>query len=688
MPPQRLTPTVSHSTSNHRGRGKIYKILIEHPREAPSGEGSQVRTQDEAHTIGSTWVGQENQEGRSPDNEGAPKQGNINQERHDLYNRDTTPWEAQVGWHYIGHGEWVQVDTSEHNMGHGNALEKEPDWVKKWLASHDPDIKQHHEVKTKGYPNRWGAKIKVKSRWNLDLLEDLLTGYEDQDIVEWLKYVWPTGRLPTLPEPQKAGKNHKGAAEFLEHLDKYIAKEAQYQAVMGPYNKIPFADNTGILPLSTRPKEGSSDRRIILDLSFPIGGAVNDGIPKDSYMGFKAQLTFPKTDQLALRIFQLGLGCYLFKIDLSRYFRQIPLDLGDFSLIGYVINGKIYFDKILPMGMRLAPYIAQKITNAIAHIHQSLQYFLLNYVDDFVGAELWEKIWDAYNALSHLLQNLGVETSQDKIVPPTTRLEFLGITFDAQTMTMEISADKLKEIKQELKGWLLKTSAKRREIESLVGKLQFMAKCVRAGRIFLGRLIQWIRKMDRRFQYTIPLEAGKDIAWWARFLQEYNGVSLLWLIKEPEADTALQTDACPKGFGGICGEEYFRGRFPEEHRCKNIAILEMWAVMVGLKIWGHLLKGKYFWVHVDNEAVASVLNTGSSREPELQNSLREIALIAARHQFVIKAKHISGVSNRIPDWLSRWHEPAARKEFRKVAHDSSLKQVRIKNQLLQYTHEW
>ena len=217
----------------------------------------------------------------------------------------------------------------------------------------------------------------------------------------------------------------------------------------------------------------------------------------------------------------------MFKIDLSRYFRQIPLDPGDYSLISYVMGNKIYFDKVLPMGMRSAPYIAQRITNAIAYIHRSLQYFLLNYVDDFVGAELQDKIWAAYEALSKLLQNLGVETSKDKIVPPTTRLEFLGITFDTKSMTMEVSADKLQEIKQELAGWLSKTVARRREVESLVGKLQFMAKCVRTGRIFLGRLIQWIQTMDRRFNYAIPMEARKDIAWWARFIQEVWGITFV-----------------------------------------------------------------------------------------------------------------------------------------------------------------
>ena len=112
---------------------------------------------------------------------------------------------------------------------------------------------------------------------------------------------------------------------------------------------------------------------------------------KDSYLGFKTKLAFPRVDDFALRIYQLGPGCMMYKIDLSRYFRQLPLDPGDYSLIGYSIKEKIYFDKVLPMGMRKAPYIAQRVTNAIAYIHKKMEFFLLNYVDDFVGAETKEQ---------------------------------------------------------------------------------------------------------------------------------------------------------------------------------------------------------------------------------------------------------------------------------------------------------
>ena len=265
---------------------------------------------------------------------------------------NNTPWEAQGGWLYTEHGEWIQEGHNKTGEDHGNPLETEEEWIRSWRDMNDDDFRIHQEVWRRGYPNRWGARIPVNSTWNLEVFQQRLQGYEDAEVIEWLKYGWPTGRLPTIQSPVVNRKNHKGATDYPEHLQAYIQKEARYGAVMGPFKKIPFKDKVGISPLSTRPKKGSKERRVILDLSFPMGQAVNDGIPGDTYMGIPVKLTFPKTDDFACRIYQLGPGCLMFKVDLSRYFRQIPLDPGDYSLIGYVINGDIYFDKVLPMGMR------------------------------------------------------------------------------------------------------------------------------------------------------------------------------------------------------------------------------------------------------------------------------------------------------------------------------------------------
>ena len=162
------------------------------------------------------------------------------------------------------------------------------------------------------------------------------------------------------------------------------------------------------------------------------------------------------------------------------------------------------------------------------------------------------------------------------------------------------------------------------------------------------------------------------------------------MYKDPVTDKVIATDACLTGYGGTMGNQYFRGRFPAQYQNKNIATLEMWAVMAALRLWGQELTGKYFWIHVDNEAVASIINTGRSKDNKLQNTLCEIVLLAARHQFVIKARHmyIAGVDNRVPDWLSRWDNMEARKKFRQFAQDKGMQYKRTNNTILQHEHTW
>ena len=272
-------------------------------------------------------------------------------------------WEATAGWAYIGHGEWAPPEGDEiHDPMQQSTLtlDREPEWIHKWRCQVEEDFKLHKEVLEYGYPNRWGARRPVKTKWNLDKFGELLRDYHDKEVVEWIRYGWPTGRLPTLPEPEINHKNHKGARDHPEALKAYISKEARHGAIMGPFTRIPFQSKVGISPLSTRPKKDSSERRVILDLSFPVGMSVNDGIQKDNYLGFTAKLTFPRVDDFALCIHLLGKGCMMFKVDLSRYFRQLLLDPGDYSLIGYIIDGDIYFDKVLPMGMRSAPSAGHK----------------------------------------------------------------------------------------------------------------------------------------------------------------------------------------------------------------------------------------------------------------------------------------------------------------------------------------
>ena len=72
-----------------------------------------------------------------------------------------------------------------------------------------------------------------------------------------------------------------------------------------------------------------------MDLSWPIGHSVNDGIDKDVYLGEVSVVTYPSLDNLLDIVIDLGPGCYLFKCDLSRAYRQIPICPADIGLLGF-----------------------------------------------------------------------------------------------------------------------------------------------------------------------------------------------------------------------------------------------------------------------------------------------------------------------------------------------------------------
>ena len=60
------------------------------------------------------------------------------------------------------------------------------------------------------------------------------------------------------------------------------------------------------------PSYPSTKRRVILDLSFPKGSAVNEGILKEFYLESKISLTFPWVDDLVEVIKGKGRQCLFF----------------------------------------------------------------------------------------------------------------------------------------------------------------------------------------------------------------------------------------------------------------------------------------------------------------------------------------------------------------------------------------
>ena len=77
----------------------------------------------------------------------------------------------------------------------------------------------------------------------------------------------------------------------------------------------------------------------------------------------------------------------------------------------------------------------------------------------------------AYQKLSLLLTDLGLEESVKNAEPPTTCITYLGVQFDSVMLTMSVALEKVTEIKAEIGLWVRKTTITRSVPHSLLRKL-------------------------------------------------------------------------------------------------------------------------------------------------------------------------------------------------------------------------
>ena len=372
-------------------------------------------------------------------------------------------------------------------------------------------VHAHKCVKRSGTYNFRHCKIVLPSKFNFEFIETQLQGYHDDSLIDMLKYGFPVdcllaGKGPPIPI------NHKGATEFSEQVQLLLDKEVKLGGVLGPFNSSPFT-NPRYSPLNSVPKKDSVDRRLILDLSFPPGRSVNDGISKDWYLGEFSKLTLPSLDEFVSKVVSLGSCAKLFKVDLSRGYKQMYIDPMDFEKMGFTFNGSHYFDCTLSMGLHSSARCCQRVTSAVIYIYTKWGYFAINYLDDLGGVEQQDHADIAFTTLRQLLAQFGLTEALNKSCPPTHIMVILGIEVNSILLIMSIPGEKLLEILEMLERWENKEVCSLKELQSLAGLLNFAARCVRSGRVYLSRILNFLRVIHKTGFHRIPRDTQLDIKW-------------------------------------------------------------------------------------------------------------------------------------------------------------------------------
>ena len=521
--------------------------------------------------------------------------------------------------------------------------------------------------------------LRVHTPVNHRLLNQLLQNHPNHEYRTFIAqgFLWGFSIGYQGPRLPRMAPNLPSATSRPDVISAYLGKECASGNTAGPFPEPPLRDLI-ISPLGAVPKKRTGKWRLIMHLSYPEGSSINDGINVEDFP-LKYMTVYDAMDS----IMRLGQGALLAKLDIKSAFRLCPVHPADQHLLGMHWNGQYYFDRVLPFGLRSAPFIFNSLAEAVEWISKEGGVQVVHhYLDDFLilGKPNSQECQTGLQRLTGLCTHLGIPLAEDKLEGPSTVLTFLGIELDSTALQARLPEDKLTDLKTDLDRWLGRRSCTKQEILSLIGSLSFAAKVIPAGRTFIRRLID-ASTLATHLNQTIHLreEARKDIKWWAVMIGPWNGTSFLlhpnWT---PAPDLALYTDSSGAiGYGAYCNGSWFNGKWTPDQLKEDIQWKELYPIVMASIVWGEQWYRKKVLFVCDNQAVVACIRSGTSHSPAIMALLRNLFLVAAKANFTVSARHLAGVKNRIADCLSRFHM----QEFRRLAPAASTMPTRLPTSL-------
>ena len=276
------------------------------------------------------------------------------------------------------------------------------------------------------------------------------------------------------------------------------------------------------------------------------------------------------------------------------------------------------FDSRLPFGATKYCKIFQTLTDAIVRMLAKRKITAIGYIDDFLlicndnvhCAEALKTIVD-------LVESLGLSVNWQKVAGPARVVTFLGVEINCDNRTLSLPKDKLDETRQLIRSWLNKKKATKKDLQRVVGKLNWCCRVISGGRTFMRNLINLITKVQAPHHYVrLGLAAREDLKWWAEGLDLFNGTAP-FTSDIPLPSSTFSTDACLTAGGGSYMGDWFYTHWvhdlPGMAEC-NINVLELQSVLMAVRRWSHVCVG----CHVLTLLTAKILKRDNKNQEKNQ----------------------------------------------------------------------
>ena len=155
-------------------------------------------------------------------------------------------------------------------------------------------------------------------------------------------------------------------------------------------------------------------------------------------------------------------------------------------------------------------------------------------------------------------------------------------------------------------------------------------------------MLELLRAKYDSEKITLTQDFRRDLRWFHALLRDYNGTSY---YDHKPVQHVLKLDACLTGLGGRWQNVVYHLPIPRNYQNLGIVHLEMGNILVALHLFARFWSRKRILIRCDNQAVASVLNTGKTRDPFLAACTRNVWLVTSQADTEVVYTHIKGSNN-------------------------------------------
>jgi hypothetical protein len=181
---------------------------------------------------------------------------------------------------------------------------------------------------------------------------------------------------------------------------------------------------------------------------------------------------------------------------------------------------------------------------------------VISYLDDFlIISDSYNNCKNALQKLLEILRFLGFHINYNKISGPAQKLIFLGVLIDTVEMTLSLPDEKLTDFPLLLQSFQNKRRATKRQLESLIGSLNWMSQVIHGGRPFLRKMLDLKNTLESHSdKVLLNSDFFADLNWWFNFMKLFNGKTH---ILDNKPISPLQCDACFDGGGATFLGDFF-----------------------------------------------------------------------------------------------------------------------------------